>query len=733
MSILLKEETGNDVLNSEELDSDAVLIERTDVSDFNPGHILPKQAVVLDAIKSWLKPTEYDHDGSDYQKYLYFRLAGTGNWVYDTAVYRQWHQGADPGILWVRGAQGSRKSVLAASVIKKLSQEECPVLYFFFRHTIAANHSATPAVRDWLAQVLKFSPPLQVELRKCSEVADGKELSVENLSLAELFHLLHTALSHLPKAYIVIDALDEMDQAGLEPFRHHFYELGKWRPFEVKLLMTSRPVAVVEKIVRAVKVLNVRLDKQRVESDISTYVQHRLAGSLVPADSRSRVAAFITDRCASLFLYARLAEQPIRTDIPVGLQQLVLEFATHAIRPLRLLGISDLINVTHHMGDLAKTKDLMRSICGPLLEVRPGETVHVVHHSLAEFLNGTTRDTDQSAYPVFEPGTTHNRLALLCISYLRDGSLDSVVPEPSRFDRHKRQIQSYHILPPFTRKGADVEARDGEDITPLAAAMEAINGPHFDRMAAKILLHILLEAKPYLCERKDPGVARIIVAAPGLVYAGDSQGRTPLHTAFHYGIDTRHIYDLIDAGANFQASVKSTGETLLHLLFRQIWHIGLNGEVKVGEDLRDPEPVCSAAVIEFEKQESFLQRLLTMGFEVNARNDKGETPIFTFFRGAEVIARTTHHRNNSQAYLAEKWAAVEREYLIWPFLDELGVNWTAVNFKKETLLHVVVAGGKWSRNMVRRFEFLVGNGLDPMHENEDLRTPLDVAAALELR
>ncbi|KAF4460013.1 ankyrin [Fusarium albosuccineum] len=466
--------------NSAELEHDTVLIGRADIIDFNPDNILPEAAAVLNDITNWLRPTEYTRDGSEYRKHLSLRLRGTGDWVYSSAAYQQWHAEPDARILWVRGAPGSGKSVLTTSVIEKLSREECPVLYFFFRHTITANHNAKAAVRDWLAQVLKFSPPLQAELKKYMTKANDKILGVEELSLANLFRLLHTALSHLPKVYILVDALDEMDQEELEIFSQDLYELAECQPVQVKLFMTSRPVAVIEKIARTVKVLDIGLDKERVAPDITAYILHRLCSSSIPAESHSHVANTIMERCDGLFLYARLAldhvfkrpdqyladslrsiptslsvmysnilnEQSNRDYIPVGLQQLILELVTHATRPLRLLEISDLINVTQDIQDLASSKDLIRSACGPLLQIVADETVHVGHHSLTEYLNGTTRDIGQSVYPVFEPGPTHNRLALLCMAYLQAGCLDGVII-PKKGER-----PVYQALPPFTRYAA---------------------------------------------------------------------------------------------------------------------------------------------------------------------------------------------------------------------------------------------------------------------------------------
>ena len=365
-------------------------------------------------------------------------------------------------------------------MIRRLLQEKHPVLYFFFRHSIAANHEPRAALRDWLVQVLKFSPPLQEDLRQRVE-GHGDEANLETLKLEDLFDLLRIALSHLQRAYIVVDGLDEMDQESLELFLQHFQGLSQWRPREVKLIMTSRPVAFLEKVARKVQVLDMRLDKQRIHYDIDMYVKDRLRRSSTPIQDQPRTAENIINQSDGLFLYAKLVldclerspgaldssisaippglsvvysniidEQSRRTDIPNGLRHLVLQLVTHATRPLRLLEISDLVNVAQEIGDLGATKDLIRTVCGPLLEVLPDETVHVIHHSLTEFLNGTTRDPGRSTYPVFEPGPTHDRLAKLCISYLQAGCLDSVSVKAPNYGSAQRFSANQPRLPPFT-------------------------------------------------------------------------------------------------------------------------------------------------------------------------------------------------------------------------------------------------------------------------------------------
>lgn len=422
---------------------DVVVLDSKDIG------IPPQSEAIIASIRSWLNPTQYADDGSEYQKHLSSHLKGTGQWAIESAIFQEWRDSHDQGILWIRGIPGAGKSVHAANLIHHLSQEGCPVLYFFFRHTIEANHRPEAALRDWLAQAIPFSPPLQLELK------DRIKEPVEKLKISDLSQLVRIALAGISHAYCIVDALDEMDQTTLGPFLHMLDELGHWRPAEIKFIITSRPVAIVERIVRNIRLLDVRLDKELVEPDIIVYLRHRLGQSCLLPDSHSAVVAFILGKADGLFLYAKLAMDAIshleddievqqalhslpadltdmysnllqehleRTGIAPELQILILQCVTHALRPLRLLEISDCITVTQpqHGEDPGKLKALIRSACGPLLEVLPDETVRVVHHSLTEYLLGIIRPVKDTITPfvVFESGQIHGRMAMLCLIYL---------------------------------------------------------------------------------------------------------------------------------------------------------------------------------------------------------------------------------------------------------------------------------------------------------------------------
>ncbi|CAI0652637.1 unnamed protein product [Colletotrichum noveboracense] len=187
---------------------DPVILTNDDVRDYNEDNILPQTPETLAKIRKWLQPTAYDDDSSEYKKHISFHLDGTGNWLLSSPSYRTWHDSGDDGLLWIRGIPGSGKSVFAASLIHRLFQEDVPVLYFFFRQTIESNHEPAAALRDWLAQVLKFSPPLQLRMKRILD----QNRSLDSVSIDDFWSYLRIALAQLPKAYCVVDALDEMDQ-----------------------------------------------------------------------------------------------------------------------------------------------------------------------------------------------------------------------------------------------------------------------------------------------------------------------------------------------------------------------------------------------------------------------------------------------------------------------------------------------------------------------------------------
>jgi hypothetical protein len=199
------------------------------------------------------------------------------------------------------------------------------------------------------------------------------------------------------------------------------------------------------------------LEERLVDLDIAAYVKYKLCQSSISPELWRVIEEAIPGRANGLFWYAKLSmdaflepgadthevlkalpsdlnvmyndllhEHARRSAVPEDLQLLVLQFVTHATRPLRILEIAEMArSVQNSRGrSLKETKDLVRAACGPLLEILPDETVSVVHHSFTEFLKGFTHSSeDDATYPILELGSTNKCLAIACLDYLRSGCL----------------------------------------------------------------------------------------------------------------------------------------------------------------------------------------------------------------------------------------------------------------------------------------------------------------------
>jgi ankyrin repeat protein len=445
-------------------EQDFVVVDDHDLADFNPAGILPQSSGDILRIQKWLQPTDYNAESSEYNKHLTSYVPGTGQWIQTNEQYQQWLQSPEHGTLWLKGIAGSGKSVIAAHIAATLSDEKVPVLKFFFRQIIATNKTPQSLLRDWLSQLLEFSPLLQLKLVGLLE----NRRTLDSMAFDELWDLLVLALSGLAlsgrqRVYCIADALDEMD-LGNETFIRKIIELGKTKASVIKVFATSRPLPYLEKALSHNTVVQISLQSRVVDPDISTYIRARLGQTMLPLDLQSNIEKVLGKKCQGLFLYARLMldellelsdspsvvddalqklplglsemytrmlyDHSTRSGTPQNLQLLILQSVTHASRPLRLLELAAITDFVHQQSGSTilsgkvlsqDTKAIIRNGCGPLLEILEDETVSIIHHSLTEFLVGTERSKTAPSdlqFPCINSPDTHLAMAKLCLQYI---------------------------------------------------------------------------------------------------------------------------------------------------------------------------------------------------------------------------------------------------------------------------------------------------------------------------
>ncbi|KAH9210814.1 putative ankyrin repeat domain protein [Leptodontidium sp. 2 PMI_412] len=418
----------------------------------------------LENIRLWLSPTEFESEGSEYRKHLNAHVPGTGNWLFQTEQYMNWHNGEDNvGALWIQGIPGSGKSVAAANLVQTLKSEEVLVLFFFSRRIIKSNSEPRFLVRDSLHQLLDHSIALQRRLKSVFE----QHPVVGNVPFHELWRILIVGLSTIPKVYLVFDALDELATEE-DGFLQCLLNLAQTKPDSIKLIMTSRPLPHLQTVLKSPFIANIRLSGHRVKMDITTYITHRLSTQKersLSVEDQCVVKDVICQKADNLFLYARLMldelfqqstpvlahlqrlpssledmyvnllhEHSSRSGASLHFQSLLLSCVAHASRPLRVTELAALINSHGDRVGLNASQEaklMVRTSCGPLLEILNDETVQVIHHSFTEFLldnsRSSAKETTESDkwFPAFTPALAHRSLMFSCIDYLKSGCFDS--------------------------------------------------------------------------------------------------------------------------------------------------------------------------------------------------------------------------------------------------------------------------------------------------------------------
>ncbi|KAF4970309.1 hypothetical protein FSARC_2629 [Fusarium sarcochroum] len=567
-----------------DVDDDLVVVDRDDVSNYNPGQILPLAPKNIEKIRSWLQPTAYDDVGGEYRKHTTSHLAGTGAWLTSSTTYQQW-----------------------------LQSDNCPVLLFFFRQIIEANHECRALLRDWLDQLLDYSPPLQQKL-------GAYKKSIDSISTDDLWKDLKLALAQLPdKVFCVADALDEMDR-GNDAF-----------------LKDLEPL-------RVTPCLHLRLEESHVDRDISTYVQHTLGHSSIPQEKWKVIADAVPGRANGLFLYAKLAmdaflepgadidqvlsqlpadlnalytdllgEHAQRSGVAPEIQHLILQVVTHTTRPLRLIEIADMIMVTSPDGatrDMKATKDLIRVACGPLLEILADEIVSVIHHSFTEYLKGATRFDAGSGYPILRMGPTHAELSQICMRYLEAGTMDSSLVQRrvaglespiSEFNDEitgaKRRLK--HPFFDYAAKSWSVHAHKSEasgydqtdpnkqilgffqnDRIVDAWVCKEIPNDSYSRCSPATPLHVVCKAGLASCAKE--------LLETAVLESHDNNGCTPLSYAAQYNhVNVMRV--LLDAGAEPDKHCASTGLKPLHLAAERNHSEAARTLLEAGVDPLTPE------------------------------------------------------------------------------------------------------------------------------------------------
>lgn len=219
-------------------------------------------------ILNWLTPVDY---GSNQSDILGRREPGTGQWLLDSAEYQSWLS-REETVLFCPGIPGAGKTVLTSVVIDDLierfhNDSETGIAYIYFNAKRQVEQILTNLIESLLKQLAERQTSLPGVLKDLFERHQKQRTKPQ---LNECLQALKSVVAMFSKVFIVLDALDECQEAGgcREGFISEVFKLQQ--NSRASLFATSRFVpAITDKFERA-KILQIRAKKE----DLQVYIHH---------------------------------------------------------------------------------------------------------------------------------------------------------------------------------------------------------------------------------------------------------------------------------------------------------------------------------------------------------------------------------------------------------------------------------------------------------------------------
>jgi hypothetical protein len=189
-------------------------------------------------ILDWLTPIDYDPQQSDYLKR---RHPGTGQWLLDSAEYQAWLK-TKKQTLFCPGIPGAGKTILTAIVVDDLttrvsSDSTIGVAYIYCNF----QQQGTQKIDDLMASLLKQLAQGQSSLPgSVKDLYDQHKTKRTRPLLDQILKVLQSVAKMYPRAFIIVDALDECQVSDDSRARFLSELFNLQTRHEVNIFATSR-------------------------------------------------------------------------------------------------------------------------------------------------------------------------------------------------------------------------------------------------------------------------------------------------------------------------------------------------------------------------------------------------------------------------------------------------------------------------------------------------------------
>ncbi|OAF61513.1 hypothetical protein VC83_01953 [Pseudogymnoascus destructans] len=404
-------------------------------------------------VLEWLSPSRRIDFSQQQAALTAKRAKNTGRWLIESEPFRLWLDGKQDSII-LKGGGGMGKTMLASTAIEYLTRltairpERSAVAYVFGNWAHADKFNAQNLLASLLKQLLS------VKGIKLPETLEELHSSKNYPTYSQLCRLLQLEAGRFSKTFIVIDALNELDEETQDKLLKILSELQT--SFAIKLMVTSRdPYRILQYIASATQ-----LDTRATKEDLNLWMDESLRalppGCFVaksPLETHQKIKGTLAQAADGMFLLAKLSMSAIskvsnRKKLNQALESIasggyslddgyndtmkrlkaqssgmltdsiiLLSFVTHASRELTVSELEHAlaIEVNESSFDTDNISDLREAIdsCSGLLEIDP----RIKRSCWSTHRQGVFDRTKETHFPDASAMITER-----CLAYLSDST-----------------------------------------------------------------------------------------------------------------------------------------------------------------------------------------------------------------------------------------------------------------------------------------------------------------------
>ena len=252
----------------------------TDIQD-NLGKVLHRQYNrEQQAILNWLTSVDYSTQQNDF---IARRQEGTGEWLVESDEFQQWENNKR-GFLFCPGIPGSGKTMMVSIVVDHLFKKvgNDPGIGIAFLYCNFRQQQEQRLIDLFLSLLKQLSQRHPLFPECATRLYKDHERNRTRPSFDEISNALYSVIANCPRAFIIIDALDECSGTDrvLSRFMEELFRLQAKTGCSV--FVTSRPILDIPKEFksRGSSILEIRARDEDMRryldghiNQISTYVR----------------------------------------------------------------------------------------------------------------------------------------------------------------------------------------------------------------------------------------------------------------------------------------------------------------------------------------------------------------------------------------------------------------------------------------------------------------------------